>query len=316
MDTVDKHLLDVGSQALKKAALNIDAKEFVLSNPVLFQTFKKAANRYIGGETLDETVIKVKAQNKEQYKCSIEFMGENTLTSQEANAATDEFVKICQTIKEMSLNSTVSLDLSHIGLAISKNSCKENLERICIESAKADIEVTISAEGVDRTDDVIAIYKDTAKKYTNLSITLQAYLKRSQDDFKELIKETGRIRIVKGAYVTPAGVSYTRGDELDEMYLYYVDKLLSGNHKCSIATHHDKIQQEAKKLIQKYNTPKELYEFESLFGIRNDQLEQLKADGHPSKVYFVYGKQWYLYVCNRIAEYPLSIFQALKDIVE
>jgi proline dehydrogenase len=153
-------------------------------------------------------------------------------------------------------------------------------------------------------------------KYRNLSITLQAYLKRTQQDFLEVIKEPGRIRIVKGAYDTPKEVSFPRGEELDEIYLYYIDQLLSKKHPCSIATHHDKIQQETKKLIHKYQVSKELYEFESLFGIRNEQLARLKEEGYPTKIYFAYGKEWYLYLCNRIAEYPLNIFQALKDIVD
>lgn len=54
---MDKDLLRLGSKALKKAALNEDAKKFVLQNDKLFKILKKAANRYIGGETLDETIL-------------------------------------------------------------------------------------------------------------------------------------------------------------------------------------------------------------------------------------------------------------------
>ena len=71
-----------------------------------------------------------------------------------------------------------------------------------------------------------------------------------------------------------------------------------------------------KKLIQKYRSPKDMYEFESLFGIRNDQLVRLKEEGYQTQIYFVYGKEWYLYLCNRLAESPLGIFQALSDIVQ
>jgi len=103
---------------------------------------------------------------------------------------------------------------------------------------------------------------------------------------------------------------------LDEAYLNYVDKLLQANHSCSIATHDRQIQQEAKRLISEYNTDKSIYEFESLYGIQAAQLAALKEAGHPSKTYFVYGKEWYLYLCNRIAEHPLSLFTALNDIVQ
>lgn len=314
--TVDTALLSMGAKALRKAALNNDAKQFMLNNPILFQTFKRAADRYIGGETLIETVQKVITENTKGHKCSMEFMGENTSTSEEAIAATDEFLRISDVIAEQRLNSTVSLDLSHIGLAISKDLCRENLEKVCMRAASNNTEVIISAEGVDATDQVLDMYLEVAKKYTNLSITLQAYLHRSKDDFKTLLSAPGRIRMVKGAFETPAELSIARGSKLDEVYIEYVDQLLSSGHLCSIATHHDYIQQACKKLVTSYGVSPDQYEFESLYGIRNDQLLQLKAEGYHTKVYFVYGKEWYLYLCNRIAEYPLNIFQALKDIVD
>jgi proline dehydrogenase len=311
---MDMQLLQLGSTALRKAALNQEAKEFVLTNPQLFSTFKKAADRYIGGETLEETIAKVKMQNAAKFKCSIEFMGENTATAAEAIAAKDEFIQICRQITAHQLHSTVSLDLSHLGLKVSRDLCISHLNEICHEASKANTEVIISAEGHDAMDDVIDIYKQSSQHHKNLAITLQAYLHRTRDDFKEVLKESGRIRMVKGAFETPPELSLPRGDKLDEAYLGYVDQLLAANHLCAIATHHDAIQQAAKELILNYKTPNDRYEFESLYGICNEQLAVLQSEGFSTKIYFVYGREWYLYLCNRIAEYPLNIFRALKDI--
>lgn len=173
----------------------------------------------------------------------------------------------------------------------------------------------VSAEDTEKTDAILDVYKQTRKVYDNLGITLQAYLYRSKEDFQDLILDKGRIRIVKGAFETPPGHSISRGEELDTVYLDYVEQLISQNHKCSIATHHHRIQQETKAIIERYKPTPNSYEFESLYGIQTEQLAALLAEGHPSKLYFVYGKEWYLYLCNRIAEYPLNIFRALDDIV-
>jgi proline dehydrogenase len=308
-------LFDKGSGALRKAALNVKAKEFILNNEVLFKTFKKAADRYIGGETLEETIEKVLQQNQLGFKCSIEFMGESTQTVEEATAATLEFTRIAREIKRQGLHSTVSLDLSHIGLAISKDLCLSNLDAICREAKKGNIEVIVSAEGVERTDAIIETYLQAQKGHDNIGITLQAYLYRTKDDFKALVNQQGRVRMVKGAFETPAGRSLPRGEKLDETYLEYVDQLLAQGHKCSIATHHHAIQQAVKGLIEQYKPDKALYEFESLYGIQTNQLIALREEGYPAKLYFVYGKEWHLYLCNRLAEYPLNIFQALEDMV-
>lgn len=310
---MEHQLLELGAAALRKAALDENAKDYLLSNPPLYQLLRKAANRYIGGETLEETVEKVKAQNG--LKCSIEFMGESTRTEQEANEATAEFIRICQAIAAQRLYSTVSLDLSHIGLAVSADLGFHNLDRICSEAAKANTEVIISAEGTERTDAILNTYRKALKVHNNVSITLQSFLYRTKDDFADLIKEKGRIRMVKGAFETAAGLSMPRGETLDETYLGYVAQLLSQNHLCSIATHDPKIQERAKALIQQYKPGNDTYEFESLFGINTEQLLALKDEGYNTKLYFVYGREWYLYLCNRIAEYPLNIFRALSDIV-
>jgi proline dehydrogenase len=313
---MQQELLNRTSSALRKAALNEHAKAYILSNPVLFKALKKAADRYIGGETLDETINKVKVQNQKGFKCSIEFMGESTQTEAEANAATDEFIKVCHEIKNQRLQSTIALDLSHIGLAVSRDLCLHNLDLLCAAAAKGNIEVAISAEDSGKTDAVLNAYKDIAGKHQNVAITLQAYLHRTKDDFDDVVKLNGRIKMVKGAFETPPGLSLPRGEQLDRTYLDYVDRLLSRNHLCSIATHHHEIQQEAKKLIAKHRVSNTIYEFENLYGIQNERLSLLKEEGYPTKLYFVYGKEWYLYVCNRLAEYPLNVFQAITDIIE
>lgn len=309
-----EQLLTAGAEALRKAALNEDAKAFILNNEALYKLMKKAADRYIGGENLTETLKKVQASNDSGFKCSIEYMGESTRTIQEAEKATAEFLGICDAIQQHNLNSTISLDLSHIGLEISESICYENLSNIC-ESAKGK-EVIISAEGTERTDRILKLYQKGAKEFSNLSITLQAYLHRTTDDFDAMCKERGRIRMVKGAFETAKGLSLPRGQELNERYLYYVEQLLSKGHLCSIATHHHEIQQGVRKLIDRLQPAKGCYEFESLYGIQTEQLAQLRDEGYPTKLYFVYGQEWYLYLCNRLAEYPLNLFRALQDIVE
>jgi proline dehydrogenase len=311
-----EHLLEIGSAALKKAALNAEAKAYLLENEKLFRLIKKAADRYIGGENLEEAIQKVVVAQAQGLKCSLEYMGENVNSAEEAEGATDEFVRICQEITGRALHATVSLDLSHIGLNVSKTLCLENLQRVCDAAAARDIEVIISAEGTEQTDNVLDIYKRAAATNPRLAITLQAYLHRTKDDFADLVKLPGRIRVVKGAFATPAGLSMPRGAALNDVYLNYVDALLSSRHACSIATHDHEIQQQARKLVDRHQPSPALYEFESLYGIQSERLLALNADGYMTKLYFVYGKEWYLYLCNRIAEYPLNLFQALADVVE
>ncbi len=308
-------LLQLGASALRKAALRTDVKEFILGNGVLFNILKKAADRYIGGNTLEETLQKVIWHHQQGFACSLEFMGEDTRTAAEAARATNEFVRIAQKCGELNLRATVSLDLSHIGLIVSPELCRQNLDAICRAAGQNGAGVMISAEGVEKTDAVLEVYRTTGTAHDNLGITLQAYLHRTRDDFREIIRQPGKIRVVKGAFDAPASVALPRGEKLDQAYLGYVDQLLSRGHPCSVATHDPRIQGAVKDLVARYRPGPEQYEFESLYGIGTGQLAALRQEGHPTRVYFVYGREWYLYLCNRLAEYPLNLFRALDDIV-
>jgi proline dehydrogenase len=310
---MDNNLLKIGAEALKKAALNEDAKKFVLQNEKLFAVLKKAANRYIGGDTIAETIQCIRKLNSNGFAITTDFMGESIRNEKDANDATNEFILFAKSIKEAEIDSSISLDLSHIGLLISKELATKNLQLICEEAAKANKEVIISMEGTDRTDQIINIYKETLKKHQNLGITLQAYLHRTKDDFKDLIQLSGSIRLVKGAYDTPKNLSLPRGNELDEIYLEYTQQLFENNHVCAIASHDKKIHDATIKLIDTYKPAN--YTLERLLGICNNELEIYKNNNYHCRIYVVYGKEWYLYLCNRWAEYPLNLFRGLADIV-
>lgn len=310
---MNTQLIQAASDVLKKAALNEEAKNFVLQNEQLFSVLKRAANRYIGGETLQEALLTIQILNKKGFVVTTDYMGESIRNEEEANKATLEFSQLARNIRSNQLNSSISLDLSHIGLLVSKELAMANLHEICEEAAQANQEVIISMEGTDRTDQILAIYQESINKYSNLGITLQAYLHRTKDDFDAMIQLPGSIRLVKGAYDTPKGLSMPRGNTLDEVYLTYVDRLLSLNHPCAIASHDEKIHHAAIALINQYKP--ENYVLERLLGIGNEELEEYKNKGYSSRIYVVYGKEWYLYLCNRWAEYPLNLFRGLLDIV-
>lgn len=310
---MDDSLLKLGAQSLKTAALNEDAKKYVLENETLFKLLKKAADRYIGGETINETLETVRQWNQNGFDVTTDFMGESIRNEKDANDATTEFINYAQAVGNAKLNSSISLDLSHIGLLVSKDLVARNLKIICEQAQKINQEVIISMEGTDRTDAILDIYKEVLGTHQNLGITLQAYLHRTQDDFKDISRLSGSIRMVKGAYETPSGLSIERGDELDKIYLSYVEHLLSKNHKCAIASHHEKIHQKTTELVNTYKPTN--YVFERLLGIRNDELKAYKEQGYNCRLYVVYGKEWYLYLCNRWAEYPLNVFKGIADIV-
>jgi proline dehydrogenase len=96
--TNNKDLLDQVAAGLRKAALNEDAKQYLLANEQLNGLFKKGAKRYLGGDNLAELLPALKKLNDQGFACSADFMGESIRKEDEANAATEEFLRLCEGI--------------------------------------------------------------------------------------------------------------------------------------------------------------------------------------------------------------------------
>ena len=57
------------------------------------------------------------------------------------------------------------------------------------------------------------------------------------------------------------------------------------------------------------------YEFQMLYGIRDDEQRRLAAAGHAVRVYTPYGDQWYGYFMRRLAERPANLLFFLRSLV-
>lgn len=302
------------SQSLRKAAINEEAKAYLLSNPSLFNLLLKAARRYIGGETLDQALATRKELRAQGFQTSLEFMGENVTTQAEAKEATQEFLKIINALKNENKPDRVSLDLSHLGLVLDPQLGMDHFRSLARLSENTSIELFISSEGLDRTDEVLDAYFQLSREFSHVHITLQAYLHRTPKDLERVLKESrGKVRMVKGAFEGPKELFLSRGPELNARYIEMINTLFEAKRYCSIATHDPQMIELIIPLLE--NRHHSMYEFEMLYGIGTNQLNDLKKQGHPCRQYVVYGKEWYLYLCNRIAENPDNVFLALIDIM-
>ncbi len=303
------------SEALKKAALNEEVKTYLLQNPLLYNLLLKAARRYIGGETLEQALETRQKLQANGFATSLEFMGESVSTTDEANEATQEFLKIIKALKVENKPDRVSLDLSHLGLFLDKKLGTENFTLLAKACENSQIDLFISAEGMDRTDEILNTYLMFSKEFPNINITLQAYLHRSKQDLEQILQNSrGKIRLVKGAFDGPKELHLPRSTELNKRYLELFETLVRAGRYCSIATHDPKLLEQILAIIKQNNISQ--YEFEMLYGIGTETLQKLKEQSHPCRHYIVYGKEWYLYLCNRIAENPDNVFKALVDIIE
>lgn len=312
-------LADRAAAVLRTLALDEQLKSVVSRDCALGPVARRVARRYVAGETLDEAVSFVRQINAAGHRATADYMGESCRDPVMADAETDLMVALSDRLAHEGLDCSVSLDLSHIGLIIDDAQCLRNATRLAEATERNGQEMIISMEGYDRTDAILKHHGLLCERFKHVGITIQARLHRTERDLAMLLARPGRIRLVKGAYPFPDDAAHPRGSaELHRAYLNHAKALLESGHLCSIASHDRALHKEIRALLPSLPVTDQppAYEFETLMGIGRELLDGLRAEAKlPTREYVVFGHEWWLYTCNRLAEDPTRVWQALIDAV-
>src|SRR5207237_8525052 len=82
-----------------------------------------------------------------------------------------------------------------------------------------------------------------------------------------------------------------------------------------LATHDEKIINQAKSFATRENIPRDAFEFQMLYGIRRDLQRRLAREGWRMRVYIPFGTAWYPYFMRRLAERPANGLFVAKSLL-
>ena len=262
------------------------------------------AKPYIAGEELTDALAAVGAINRAGAMATLDVLGEDISTREEATAARLECGRVIAMIAENGLDSNLSVKLTQLGLKVDRAFCQSNVEEI-LSAAQAQTNfVRIDMEDHTCTDDTLAIFRAVRKKFSNVGIVIQAYLRRSERDIRELVAEKANVRLCKGIYTEPAEIAFKTRSEVRENYLRLLRILLESRTYVGIATHDDVLVDGAKAMLKELRFGRNEYEFQMLLGVRTEKRDELLREGHRLRVYTPYGKHWYAYSVRRLKENP------------
>src|SRR3989442_15996746 len=86
-------------------------------------------------------------------------------------------------------------------------------------------------------EETLRTYREILPSHRQLGVCLQANMKRTETDLKDLISGGGIIRLVKGAYPESAELAYKKRSEVDANYLKLITLLFEGGGRFAIGTH-------------------------------------------------------------------------------
>jgi proline dehydrogenase len=275
------------------------------------------ARRFVAGETARDAVVAVKRVNARGIRGMVDFLGEHVNTVEEASAAVSEYLQLIDLLHENGVDASISLKASQMGLLVSPEVCLANLLTITQRAASFQMSVWIDMEGSNLTQKTIDVFERLREKQPGVGLCLQAALVRTGGDLDRLMRQPMKIRLCKGAYKEPATIAYTSKPSVDGSYRMLARKLLDSVPRQTFpafATHDRSMIKEILEYAQRQGLDKKSFEFQMLYGIQNNYLEALAAQGYNTQVYIPYGRTWFPYFMRRLRERKENVYFLLRNV--
>jgi len=273
----------------------------VVPKPVV----RRISSRYIAGEELDDALRIVLELNGQGKLATIDVLGEEITEPEEAQAIAAAYREAFEAIERGKLDSNVSVKPTALGLKLGYDLFRENLTAVVEHAASRGNFVRIDMEDSSTTDDTLRLYRELrAAGHDNVGVVLQARLKRTLADIRELAELTPNVRLCKGIYLEPPEVAYRDFDSIRASFVQALEALLEAGCYVGIATHDEWLVEQGQRLVANGGLGREDYEFQMLLGVRSALGDELVRGGHRLRIYTPFGRHWYAYSLRRLQENP------------
>ncbi len=262
------------------------------------------AKQWIAGETIDDALVSAKDAYKKGRHAIINKLGEYHTSKPPIDNTVKEYQIISSSFRKWKVRGGISVKPTQVGLSISMKECLRNFEKIIKNATESHTFVWIDMESSDHTDETLQIYNDLFARYERIGIAIQANLKRSKNDLKDLLKNGAKIRLVKGAYNENSKIAYKSKNKVDQNYLKLMKLLFKEGNEFGIATHDSALIKHTIKLAKKSERK---FEFQMLKGIRDELKPELSKKGFVVSDYIPYGTNWLPYSIRRVKERKRNI---------
>lgn len=281
-----------------------------------FPLAKRVASRFVAGETLEEALDVVTRLRAEGFLVSLDLLGENVDGMGEAEKAVEEVIRAVHALQEHEYACNLSVKLTQLGLDLDPDVTTDNLNRIAKEIGDSPIRLRVDMEGSDYTETTLNIVVAAYREHPVIATVLQSYLYRTVEDIRRLNSQGVAVRLCKGAYAEPAEVAFQNKKAVDENYLRAAEDLLLNGTYPAFATHDEAMILGVLEIVERLGLSAEDFEFQMLFGIRQDRQKELLDEGWRVRLYVPYGRSWYPYFMRRLAERPANLVFFLTALVK
>jgi RHH-type proline utilization regulon transcriptional repressor/proline dehydrogenase/delta 1-pyrroline-5-carboxylate dehydrogenase len=294
------------------------------------------AHKYIAGENIKQTLKTIERLRKDKMGFTLDLLGEAVITEAEAQSYLQSYLDLMEQLTQeaQKWSSVPEIDvadgepLPRVQVSVKLTAFYSQFdpldpqgsrERVCDRirtllrrAQELGAAVHFDMEQYVYKDMTFAILKDLLmeeefRTRTDIGMTVQAYLRDSENDAKALInwaKQRGypiTVRLVKGAYWDQETIKAAQKDwpqpvyndkaETDANY-ENITQLLLENHEyvySAIGSHNVRSQARAIAIAETLNIPRRRFEMQVLYGMGDQLAKALVKRGHRVRVYAPYG---------------------------
>ncbi len=280
---------------------------------------QKMSGRFIAGLHVDDALRAAEELNREGIPVSLDSLGENVYTEQEARRAAGIYHQLLDAIRQRHLQANVSLKLTQMGLDLDSSIAREITSELVDHAVAADTFVRVDMEGTHYTQatiDMTRAIHAVPEHAGRVGTVMQAYLFRCENDIRTLLADGIRIRLCKGAYQEPPTLAFAEKNDVDANYVKLMKVLLTSGIYHGLATHDEAIIRAARKFVAEQGIDRRGFEFQMLYGVRRDLQHLLVREGYNMRVYIPFGTEWFPYFMRRLAERPANVLFIAKNLLK
>lgn len=295
------------------------------------------AYKYIAGENITEVIKTIDRLRKDGMTFTIDLLGEAVITETEAEDYLQRYIELIEQLSQKAqtwkpkegIDLAAGEEIPQVQVSVKltafysqfdpldpQGSKEKVCQRIRILLRKAQelgAAIHFDMEQYRYKDLTLAILKELLteeefKERTDLGITLQAYLRDSYEDLKDIIewaKQRGNpltVRLVKGAYWDQETIKSEQNHWAQPVYndkaatdtnFEKMTRLLLENHQylyAAIGSHNVRSQAVACAIAESLQIPSRRFEMQVLYGMGDKLAQALVKRGHRVRVYCPYGE--------------------------
>ncbi|WP_410639995.1 proline dehydrogenase family protein [Amycolatopsis sp. lyj-346] len=280
---------------------------------------RSVVRRFVAGSEAADAVRVAGELAADGRRITLDHLGEDTTDAAQAAATVRAYEEVLSALaaEGLAAGADVSVKLSAVGQFLPSDGedvALENARKICAAAEAVGATVTLDMEDHTTTDSTLGILRELRGEYPWVGAVLQAYLRRTEQDCRELSGPGSRVRLCKGAYAEPESVAFPEKSEVDKSYVRCLRVLMAGRGYPMVASHDPRMIEIAAALAEENGRTDDDHEFQMLYGIRPEEQRRIAASGARMRVYVPYGDEWYGYFMRRLAERPANLAFFLRGL--